>query len=62
MREENECIRSGEVPEEWEAEENVRKRRQKDVDARWAKKGNELHDGYKYHVKAELARNLSFSL
>ena len=52
-REENECIRNGGIPEKWEAEGNVRKRRQKDVDARWAKKGDELHYGYKNHVKAD---------
>ena len=53
-REENDCIKSGETPEEWESEENCRKLRQKDVDARWAKKGNELHYGYKNHVKADV--------
>ena len=53
-REENDCIKSGETPEEWESEENRRKLRQKDVDARWAKKGNELHYGYKNHVKADV--------
>lgn len=52
-REENECLRNGGIPEEWEREENIHKRRQKDVDARWAKKGNEFHYGYKDHVKAD---------
>lgn len=52
-REENDCIKNGETPEEWKSDENSCKLRQKDVDARWAKKGNELHYGYKNHVKAD---------
>ena len=52
-REENECIKNGGIPEEWQSEENIHKLRQKDTDARWAKKGNELHYGYKNHVKAD---------
>jgi IS5 family transposase len=41
------------VPEEWEKEENKHKKRQKDTDARWAKKNNETHYGYKNHVKVD---------
>jgi IS5 family transposase len=41
------------VPEEREKEENEHKRRQKDTDARRAKKNNEVHYGYKNHVKAD---------
>jgi IS5 family transposase len=52
-REENKEIKEGKVPEEWEQEENRNKRRQKDTDARWAKKHNEVHYGYKDHVKAD---------
>lgn len=52
-REENDSIKNGVIPEEWEAEKNIHKLRQKDVDARWAKKGNEVHYGYKNHVKAD---------
>jgi IS5 family transposase len=52
-RKENETIKEGGVPEEWEKEENRNKKRQKDVDARWAKKNNEVHYGYKNHVKAD---------
>ena len=37
-REENEMIKAGKIPEEWEDSENVNKLRQKDTDARWAKK------------------------
>jgi IS5 family transposase len=52
-REENKEIKEGKVPEEWEKEENRNKRRQKDTDARWAKKNNEVHYGYKDHVKVD---------
>jgi len=48
-RSENQQIRNGKVPEEWE--ENPAKRRQKDTDARWARKGGERHFGYKDHIK-----------
>ena len=48
-REENETIKSGEVPKEWK--ENTPKAKhklaQKDTDARWTKKNNEKHYGYK---------------
>lgn len=49
--EENKKIRDGEVPEEWE--ENPHKMAQKDTEARWTKKGNETHYGYKDHVKVD---------
>ena len=52
-REENKKIKGGEIPEEWEKPENVNKLVQKDTDARWAKKGNETHYGYKDHVKVD---------
>lgn len=48
-REENKRIKEGEVPEDW----SERKRRQKDTDARWTKKNNEAHFGYKDHVKVD---------
>lgn len=48
-REENKRVKAGEVPENWI--EN--KRRQKDTDARWTKKNNEVHFGYKDHVKVD---------
>jgi IS5 family transposase len=50
-REENECIKSGEIPEEWK--KSPHKLRQKDTDARWTKKNNENHYGYKNHVKMD---------
>jgi len=52
-RDENTRIKNGEIPEEWQRPENVNKLEQKDTDARWAKKGNELHYGYKDHVKVD---------
>jgi IS5 family transposase len=45
-KEENDQIKSGEIPKDW----SENKRRQKDTDARWTIKGNERHFGYKNHV------------
>ncbi len=53
-REENEKIKEGEVPEDWD--EN--KRRQKDTDACWTKHNGKKHYGYKNHVKADTETNL----
>jgi IS5 family transposase len=50
-RKENKEIKEGKTPEEWE--ENPNKKRQKDVDARWATKNKEKHYGYKDHVKID---------
>jgi len=52
-RDENKQIKNGETPEEWQEPENKAKLSQKDTDARWTKKGNELHYGYKDHVKVD---------
>lgn len=49
-REDNDKIKAGEVPGSFTKDKNVGE--QKDVDARWAKKNNEVHYGYKDHVKA----------
>ena len=48
-REENKRIKEGEVPEDW----SEHKRRQKDTDARWTKKNNAVHFGYKDHIKVD---------
>ena len=44
-------------PEEGDTEEEKRrkanKKRQKDTDARWVKKGGEKHFGYKNHTKVD---------
>lgn len=52
--EDNETVKGGEVPEDWP--EN--KLRQKDVDARWTKKNNETHFGYKNHVCVDAKRKI----
>lgn len=57
-RDENEKIKNGETPEEWEKPENAAKMAQKDKDARWAKKNNETHFGYKDHVKCDAESKL----
>ena len=55
-REENAGIKSGNPPEEWD--KKPAKRRQKDVNARWTKKNEEKHYGYKNHVNADEANKL----
>ena len=50
-RDENEQIKNGEIPEGWE--NNPHKMSQKDTDARWTKKRDETHYGYKDHVKVD---------
>ena len=55
-REENEIIKAGAVPIEFG--KNTDKLGQKDIEARWTKKGNEVHYGYKNHVKANSRHKL----
>lgn len=50
-REENQKIKDGIVPEDWEDDPN--KLAQKDLDARWTKKNNQVFYGYKDHVKVD---------
>ena len=50
-RDENEQVKDGKIPEEWRNEPH--KLAQKDTDARWTKKGNETHFGYKDHAKVD---------
>lgn len=45
-RDENQQIKDGQVPEAW----SPRKRRQKDVEARWTKKNGRNYYGYKNHI------------
>ena len=52
-REENKTIKNGGMPEEWLLPRNAAKMEQKDTDARWAKKGPEVHFGYKDHVNVD---------
>lgn len=55
-REEHAEIKQGTVPESFQQNEN--RMEQKDVVARWAKKGEDVHDGYKNHVKANRTTTL----
>lgn len=57
-REETEMIKAGQVPEEWQKPENKHKLKQKDTDARWAKKNSQSYFGYKDHVKADAKSKL----
>ncbi len=50
-REENEMIKQGRTPPEWENQ--THKLRQKDLDARWTKKNHETFYGYKNHIRAD---------
>lgn len=61
-REENAAIKDGRGGELWnpepgeserERKRKLNKKRHKDIDARWAKKRDEIHYGYKEHVKAD---------
>ena len=49
-REENEAIEAGNPPADW----SEAKRRQKDVDARWTKKREQSHFGYKNHIAVDV--------
>ena len=51
-KEENQQIKAGKVPKEWEDQPN--KQRQKDTDARWTKKNGSSHYGYKDHISRDV--------
>ena len=55
-REENETIKSGGTPAEWE--KHPAKLRQKDTEARWTKKNDETFFGYKNHVTVDAKSKL----
>jgi IS5 family transposase len=55
-KEENAKIKSGEGSELWN--DNPYKKRQKDIDARWTKKNDETHYGYKDHAKIDTKSKL----
>jgi IS5 family transposase len=57
-RDENKTIKNGGIPKEWKKDANANKLAQKDVDARWTKKNNEIHFGYKDHVKVDAKSKL----
>ncbi len=48
-RGDHEIVGNGEVPANW----SVRKRAQKDMDVKWAKKNSRYYHGYKNHVKVD---------
>ena len=50
-KESNAKIKAGEVPEHWK--DQPAKLRQKDLDAKWTKKGGVSHYGYKNHVNID---------
>ena len=50
-REENEQVKSGQVPESWKAQ--THKLSQKDLDARWTKKNEQSYYGFKNHVRTD---------
>jgi IS5 family transposase len=51
-RDENKSIKAGKVPEDWREP----KKRQKDTDARWAKKNGRNYFGYKNHISIDAKR------
>ena len=55
-REENETVKRGGTPAEWE--QKPAKNRQKDKDARWTKKHGKNFFGYKNHVNADKIHKL----
>jgi IS5 family transposase len=57
-REENALIKENAIPLEWGKKENKHKLAQKDTDARWTKKNNETHYGFKNHINADQTHKL----
>lgn len=51
-KEENKQIKAGKQPPEWS--DNAHKLSQKDTDARWTKKNNTSHYGYKDHINIDV--------
>jgi transposase, IS5 family len=52
-KEDNDLIKEGKIPEDWDKPDKKSMRSQKDTDARWTKKNDETHYGYKAHIKAD---------
>ena len=50
-RDDNDRIKRGEIPQDWNAQSA--KQRQKDVEARWAKKHGRSYFGYKNHISMD---------
>ncbi len=55
-RKENDTIGKGDIPEDWK--DNPSKLSQKDLDARWTKKNDETHYGYKNHLNVDAKHKL----
>jgi len=55
-RDDNALIKAGEVPPS--LQDNAKVKAHKDLDARWTKKNNETHYGYKDHVKVNVKDKL----
>lgn len=55
-KEENQQIKEGKTPEEWNEKPN--QLRQKDVDARWTQKNHQNFYGYKNHVNVDVVHKL----
>jgi IS5 family transposase len=55
-REENDTVKNGDTPEDWE--KKPAKNRQKDKDARWTKKHGKSFYGYKNHVDVDKTHKL----
>jgi IS5 family transposase len=55
-KEQREKLKNGEVPKEWT--DRPQQIMQRDLDATWAKKGNEAHFGYKDNIKVDLDSKL----
>lgn len=55
-KDENKDIKNGKTPESFE--QNITKKRQKDMDARWVTKNKERHYGYKNHIKIDKGSKL----
>ncbi|QEK04260.1 IS5 family transposase [Treponema phagedenis] len=52
-KDENEQIKNGKIPEQWQEKQNKAKLSQKDCDARWTKKNKRNYYGYKDHIKID---------
>ena len=59
-REDNAKLKAGELPQGWDKDDPATEhmRCQKDTDARWTKKNQETHFGYKNHVNADAGNKL----
>jgi len=55
-REENQMVKAGEVPADWQ--ERPHKLRQKDTDVRWSRKGGVSYYGYKNHISTDVKHKL----